>query len=221
MMPVVAVRDPYSWMQSMCRLRYAAHWFHPPGHCPNLIPNDIDYQFLEYAPHYRKTMPEYHHRDPWLIDNVENTANFTRDSQVVPLYVKYKLANTTHKSLAHMWVDWYDEYLQADYPRVFVRMEDLVFHARNVTETICQCVGGEAIRREDGGEQFQYITDSAKHGKIHGNDKTTLLDAMIRYGSANNNKLNRTKDMTKEDKAYAQSVFRKDLMEMFGYSYPQ
>jgi hypothetical protein len=39
---------------------------------------------------------------------------------VVPLYVKYKLANTTHKSLAHMWVDWYDEYLQAEIILVYL-----------------------------------------------------------------------------------------------------
>jgi hypothetical protein len=215
MMPVVAVRDPYSWMQSMCRQRYAAHWFHAPNHCPNLIPNDIDREFLEYAPFYRrnKKFRQVHFKDPWLIDNVENTANFTRDSNVVPLYVKYKLINTTHESLAHLWNDWYDEYLQSDFPRLLVRMEDLVFHGRNVTEQVCTCVGGESKA------DFEYITDSAKHGKIHGNDKTTLLQAMIRYGSAD--KLSRTKGMTLEDEAYAKTVFRKDLMEMFGYSHPQ
>jgi hypothetical protein len=115
-----------------------------------------------------------------------------------------------------MWNDWYDEYLQADYPRIFVRMEDLVFHGRNVTETICKCVGGEQQHNSKG--EFQYVTNSAKHGKIHGNDKTTLLDAMIRYGSAE--KLSRLKGMTKEDIAFARTVFRKDLMEMFGYSHP-
>jgi hypothetical protein len=215
MMPVVAVRNPYSWMQSMCRQRYAAHWFHPPGHCPNLIPNSVDRTFLEYAPHYRrrKKFEEYHHRDPWLIDNVENTANFTRDSDVVPLYVRYNLINTTHTSLAHLWNDWYGEYLQADFPRLFVRMEDLVFHARNVTEQVCKCVGGKF------NSDFQYITDSAKHGKIHGNDKTTLVDAMIRYGTAD--KISLTKGMTREDVSYAKTVFRHDLMEMFGYCHPQ
>lgn len=35
--PVVMVRDPWTWFQSMCRVRYSAHWFHgtfiklPPG----------------------------------------------------------------------------------------------------------------------------------------------------------------------------------------------
>lgn len=26
--PIVMVRDPWSWLQSMCRVRYSAHWFH-------------------------------------------------------------------------------------------------------------------------------------------------------------------------------------------------
>lgn len=26
--PVVLVRDPWTWLQSMCRVRYSAHWFH-------------------------------------------------------------------------------------------------------------------------------------------------------------------------------------------------
>jgi hypothetical protein len=26
--PIVLVRDPWTWFQSMCRVRYSAHWFH-------------------------------------------------------------------------------------------------------------------------------------------------------------------------------------------------
>jgi hypothetical protein len=26
--PIVMVRDPWTWLQSMCRVRYSAHWFH-------------------------------------------------------------------------------------------------------------------------------------------------------------------------------------------------
>lgn len=26
--PVVMVRDPWTWLQSMCKVRYSAHWFH-------------------------------------------------------------------------------------------------------------------------------------------------------------------------------------------------
>lgn len=38
--PVVMVRDPYKWMQSMCRHYYAANWNSDPAdpnHCPNLV----------------------------------------------------------------------------------------------------------------------------------------------------------------------------------------
>jgi hypothetical protein len=213
-MPVVAVRDPYSWMQSMCRHRYSAHWFHTPLHCPNFIPTAEDFDFLEFAPRYKKyeRFAKFHHRDPWLVDNVMNTANFQPNSTVIPLYVRYKLINTTHLSLAHLWKDWYLEYLQGDFPRIFVRMEDLVFHGENVTKQICNCVGGSFTNK------FQFITESAKHGEIHGNEKTTLLDAMIRYGSSS--ALNRTKGMTMDDVVFAKQVFRQDLMDMFGYSHP-
>lgn len=32
------VRDPYSWMQSMCKHPYTAKWLRPKGHCPGLVP---------------------------------------------------------------------------------------------------------------------------------------------------------------------------------------
>mmetsp|Transcript_14545 Transcript_14545/g.35168 ORF Transcript_14545/g.35168 Transcript_14545/m.35168 type:complete len:365 (+) Transcript_14545:762-1856(+) len=37
-LPVVMVRDPYSWMQSMCKHPYTAKWLRPKGHCPGLVP---------------------------------------------------------------------------------------------------------------------------------------------------------------------------------------
>jgi hypothetical protein len=39
-LPVVFVRDPYSWMQSMCKHPYAAKWEHSETHCPNLVEDD-------------------------------------------------------------------------------------------------------------------------------------------------------------------------------------
>jgi len=38
-LPVVLIKDPYSWMGSMCRKNYAAHWDHWKNHCPNLMPD--------------------------------------------------------------------------------------------------------------------------------------------------------------------------------------
>ena len=213
-MPIVAVRDPYSWMQSMCRHGYTANWLHTTKHCPNLIPNHVDFTYYDSLQlNDDKTAFGLDDGDYKDDDNPE--ANFTKEMATIPVHVKYKSLTTHHTSLAHMWNDWYGEYVEADFPRIFVRMEDLVFHARNVTETICKCVGGRLWKRG-----FRYVTDSAKEGEINERQyETTMLDAMIRYGSAKS--LHRTQGMTKEDKDYARSVLRTDLMEMFGYNHPQ
>lgn len=42
-LPVVMVRDPYFWMQSMCRNNYAIKWQRDELHCPNLVPTQHNY----------------------------------------------------------------------------------------------------------------------------------------------------------------------------------
>lgn len=36
-LPVVLIKDPYSWMGSQCRHKYTTFWGHDDQHCPNLI----------------------------------------------------------------------------------------------------------------------------------------------------------------------------------------
>lgn len=36
-MPVVLIKDPYTWMGSQCRHKYTTFWGHDEEHCPNLI----------------------------------------------------------------------------------------------------------------------------------------------------------------------------------------
>ena len=36
-MPVVLIKDPYTWMGSQCRHKYTTFWGHDDQHCPNLI----------------------------------------------------------------------------------------------------------------------------------------------------------------------------------------
>jgi hypothetical protein len=47
-----------------------------------------------------------------------------------------------HDSMVHHWNDWYMAYVNATFPRVMIRFEDLIFHPVNVTRTICHCFGG-------------------------------------------------------------------------------
>ena len=214
-LPVVAVRDPYSWMQSMCRHGYTANWLHTTKHCPNLIPNEFDFTMLESLQHDDNIITPNMLDDADYTDDDNPEAGFTMNTTVIPVTVEYKSLTTNHTSLAHMWNDWYLDYVQAEFPRIMIRMEDLVFHTRNVTEQICTCAGGR-LRNTT----FHYIKKSAKEGELHEFQyETTMLDAMIRYGSATHQ--DRTRGMTRQDMEYAQGVISKDLMNMFGYQYPQ
>lgn len=80
----VMTRDPYRWMQSMCRHAYTASWLHDPSHCPSLVPNNAD----------RVTKPHLESMDH------------------IPVHVNYAGFEQKHDSLVHFWNDWYQcEYL--------------------------------------------------------------------------------------------------------------
>lgn len=90
-LPVVVIRDPLSWMQSMCAHPYAAHWRHGSHHCPNLVPSEQDRQ------HY---------------------SHLTESAFAVQ--VKYdESSQPEFASLAHLWSEYHQQYFQADYPVLF------------------------------------------------------------------------------------------------------
>lgn len=114
-LPVVMVRHPLSWMFSTCRHPYAAHWKHSEENCPNLV-----------------------------------NKNATR-KQLVPLRVKYGWNQggrnyTRYPSLIHLWKRWYQSYLKdipfSEFPRLVVRLEDIVYQPEKVMSKICECAGG-------------------------------------------------------------------------------
>ena len=86
-LPIVMIRDPFAWLQSMCASPYAAEWRHSKHHCPNLIPNELD-------------RIQYHH----LQNAFEVTVIFDRQSK------------RHFQSLVHLWSEWYAQYLHVDYP---------------------------------------------------------------------------------------------------------
>jgi len=160
-LPAVTIRDPYVWMNSMCHIEYAAHWHHDPhGHCPNLIPNELE---------------------------LKTWGKFLKAMKPIPVHVKYNGFWKHHESLVGMWNDWYREYFGTDsFPSLIVRYEDLLFHPQEVTETVCRCAGGSL--RRDG--HFEFVLDSAKKGDTaHGpkEDRTGFLQALIKYGQRTTN----------------------------------
>jgi hypothetical protein len=191
MFPAVTVRDPYKWMQSMCRHAYAAKWNHAAEHCPSLVPNAVD---IATFPHLQR-------------------------HATIPVHVKYAEFTTTHDSLVGFWNDWYQDYYKKAVPhRIFpfllVRFEDVVYHPKNVTQTICECAGG----RMDENHKFVYIVDSAKRGDAaHGDIKqrTSYLDALIKYGT----RQGRYKGYEDADLQYVREHLDPNLMQLFGYPF--
>ena len=116
-LPVVLVRDPYYWMQSMCKQGYGVRWDHSPRkHCPNLVPNDYDRR------RFRRL----------------------KNASSVPVWQGSNLKNgPSWQSLAHFWNDWYELYLRENYPRLIIRFEDTLFHGEEVMEKVCNCAGGK------------------------------------------------------------------------------
>ena len=213
-LPVVTTRHPYSWMQSLCRQRYSTHWFHNAReHCPNLVPNEIDWKWYNFTLKYKKKGVHGLFKDPWFRDNLLDFANFTLNSTVVPVRVRYKSGELFHESLAHMWNEWYHEYIDADFPRIVVRLEDLVFHSKEVISKICGCIGGTMQK------DFQYVTQTAKVGdeNIHGKmeDRTNMFKWFTKWHLEN-----RTKNMTKDDHEYATEHLDSGLLDLFHYDPP-
>jgi hypothetical protein len=137
-------------------------------------------------------------KDPWLRDNLLDTANFTLDSPAVPVRVRYKSGTLYHESLAAVWNEWYREYYDADFPRIIVRLEDLVFHAKEVVTKVCECFGGKME------SDFLYVTKTAKVGEIHGSDRTDLFKWFTHWHLEN-----RARNMTEE------------LLKQFQYGTPE
>lgn len=180
-LPATIVKDPYTWMNSMCRHSYSANWKHNDEHCPNLVPlTELDREGAGGKPS-------------------------------VPVNVRYSDDNITHhESLAGLWNDWYSQWIDATYPRLVIRFEDLLFHAEAVVGQVCVCGGG--VMRED----FKYIEKSAKEGKVH-KGSNGLVKSLVSYG----NKTRRVTPYTDSDLEYARKTLNRDAMNMFRYGDPK
>jgi hypothetical protein len=153
-LPAVVIKDPYTWMDSMCRHSYAANWKHFEGHCPNLVPNsESERAFLK--------------------DKLSDSQTLT----TFPVNIRYHETNMTHhESLIDLWNTWYGDWMNVTFPRLVVRFEDLLFHAEAVVEQICECGGGKIYNMTD----FKYSVDSAKQGAAH-KGANGLVKSIVKY----------------------------------------
>ena len=198
-LPIVLIRDPYWWMQSMCQTSYGVKWKHTKKHCPNLTPDDGDDD------------------DDDNNNNATGKHNNNNYNKSVPVVTKYSTGRGKnpvrfqwhHESLVHLWNDFYEEYYylslqqHQQQPRIVVRFEDMLFHGPRLLEKLATCLQ-LPIRK------FEYITETSKQ---HHGSGTTLLSALVRYGSTQG----RTKGMNQRDLEYARQHLNGDLLQRFHY----
>ena len=177
-LPVVILRDPLAWLQSMCSHPYATNWKHAKHHCPNLVPNQQDREHYEILPQH----------------SFEVTIKF--DKKMINHY----------KSLVHLWSEWYRQYLEADYPVLLIRFEDLVFQPVTVLREIADCVDGTLAH------PIQYQVQSSKS---HGSG-TDYIQALIKTADTQL----RLYNLTAEDLDFARTHLDAELLRLFRYNVP-
>ncbi len=179
--PAVLIKDPYTWMDSMCRHPYEAYWKELNGHCPNLVPTTVQEERA-----------------------LKGAASFK-------VQVRYSKERIYYDSLAHLWNEWYNDWIDAEFPRLIIRFEDLVFHTESVVTQVCKCAGGNLKN-----DRFKYTTGSAKGNKGVHKGGNGLVKSVQKYGSV----ANRVRSFQDKDLEYAKDHLRSDIMDMFHYNKP-
>uniref|UniRef100_A0A7S3P9B3 Sulfotransferase n=1 Tax=Amphora coffeiformis TaxID=265554 RepID=A0A7S3P9B3_9STRA len=103
-----------------------------------------------------------------------------------------------------MWSKWNREYFDADFPRLFVRFEDMIFNAEKVMQEVANCAGLSVHQPYLG-----MLEPSKEHGNSSG-----LITAMVRYGTD----VGRADGLLSEDIKYANKELDVDLMRRFQYN---
>ena len=180
-MPIVLIRDPYRWMQSMCKQSYTASWTRM-NHCPNLI-------------------------------NHETNETYRVEVRYLGLNKRHRIQGwpEPYDSLVDYWNQWNRQYVDAKFPRLMTRFEDILFHQKEVFEQIMNCIGLRN-HRDHHEREYQYGVDTAKnHGR-----SSDLVSAIIKYGTDRG----RTSGFMTRDLQYAKDALDPELLQIFRYKHP-
>ena len=153
-LPVVTIKDPYTWMQSMCRHSYTLNWRHHEDHCPNLMPSEVEFKKFRGLKH----------------------------DEAIPVKIRYSSERIgMHQSLAHTWNDWNNEYFaEAKFPKLIVRFEDVLIHPQEVVTQVCECAGGIISNPK----KFRIVEGTAKYDSGPHTGTNSLIPSLQRYGNA-------------------------------------
>jgi hypothetical protein len=134
----------------------------------------------------------------------------------IPAHAKYvKGLHIQYPSIAHLWNEWYSAYVnETSFPRLIVRMEDIIFRAEEVLPKICECYGG--TWRHANENELQHHADVANQNVgIDVSVGSGLLRSIINYG----NRTLRRKHYQAIQFEAAREVLDPKLMNLFRYSY--
>eukprot|EP00591_Stephanopyxis_turris_P012396 CAMPEP_0195529574 /NCGR_PEP_ID=MMETSP0794_2-20130614/32172_1 /TAXON_ID=515487 /ORGANISM="Stephanopyxis turris, Strain CCMP 815" /LENGTH=438 /DNA_ID=CAMNT_0040660897 /DNA_START=236 /DNA_END=1552 /DNA_ORIENTATION=- len=217
-LPIVMIKDPFTWMLSMCRNPYSVSWLHRSDQCPQL--SSVKDKLKRTKNMARRGI--YEHTLKESANNIHRESNNDGDGKIerqeIPVHVNYNATlKVTYSSLVGLWNDWYREWNDVTFPRLIIRYEDLLFHPEKVTTQICTCAGGEmkvggANKRNSPTESFKPVAQGAKtHGGQSG-----LTAAIIRYGDLTK----RVKGYSDYDLKHASMTLDSELLQKFQYPLP-
>lgn len=171
--PIVIIRDPFSWMASMCTSPYKAKWPHAPIHCPNLVANADDVAL--------STTNE---------EEENEKVTTTTPGRAIPVVLTAQ-RQRSFASLLDLWIQWYGEYLDSHAPRLMVRFEDVLIRPDAVVDQIRQCL--QLVPRQQ--QDFVYAVGALKWDQKYVKKQSSLVSAIIKYG----NGLDRLRNLTAAD----------------------
>jgi hypothetical protein len=138
-LPLFVARDPFRWMQRVCHLPFNAKWTRgDEGRCPNFVPSAAERRDTRFS-----NMSTFH------VDVIHGDS--------------YKEG---YPSLVDLWSSYYRSYAEADFPRLIVRFEDLIFHAERVMELVSQCLGSPMNKTYEYYLPDRGLLDGDRYGRM-------------------------------------------------------
>ncbi len=229
--PVVMIKDPYTWTGSMCRNQYSTHWLPSPYSCVNMNEEYDRYNSTTYSYRNRsaKTINSRFRKNKTRRSSLSSSTSSLSSSVNGMKFVKpkrQKIRNQNgvkvdyengrymrYSNLMDMWNTYYKHYLNANFPHLIVRYEDILLYPNEIVTQICDCVGGTIHNNERGIHLDQH---SAKDENIFGKSGN-LMESLQRYGNV---KL-RTEHLSEGDMISTEEYIDKNIMNLFQYSFPQ
>lgn len=221
-LPIVVLRDFYFWRKSMCTARYRLDWFRvQKGDCPGF--------FYRNATTTRRDKRDGAAQNNSMAVVDKHGITFRVQDYRLPAKTKVK-----YPSLVDLWNSFYNQYLQAPFPRLLIRFEDTLFHLPQIIQAIQECAGADWKKvdqqsaaaetetvvswTDPQGRSIWVYSDAAKnHGNALNNaNASSLLATLLK----NVNPTLRLHQMNALELDYARQTLDPTLMKLFHYTHP-